>query len=46
MGLQAVTNLLPECEMGIHGNRGLKAHCSARDNRKEESGVSGLAFEK
>lgn len=43
-GLQAVTNLLPDCEVGIHGNQGLTAHCSARDNRGE-SGVSGWAFE-
>lgn len=41
--LQAVTNRLPDCEVGIHGNQDLKAHCSARDNRREESGwVAGL----
>lgn len=45
-GLQAVTYFLPDCGVGIHGNRGLKAHCSARDNRREESCVSGWAFEK
>lgn len=37
--LQAITNLLPDCELGSHGNRGLKARCSARDNRRGESGV-------
>lgn len=42
-GLQAVHNLLPDCEVGIHGNQGLKAHCSAGDNRREEH-VSGCAF--
>lgn len=44
--LKAVTNLLPGCEVGIRGNRGLEAHCSARDNRREESSVSGWALEK
>lgn len=44
--LRAVTRLLPDCEVGIHGNRDLKAHCSARDNRRDESSVSGCAFEK
>lgn len=42
-GLQAVHNLLPDCEVGIHGNQGLKAHCSGGDKRKEEH-VSGCAF--
>lgn len=44
--MQAVTCVLPDCEVGIHGNRDLKAHCSARDNRRDESSVSGGAFEK
>lgn len=44
-GLQAVHNLLPDCEVGIHGNQGLKAHCSARDNRRVEH-VSGCVKKK
>lgn len=36
------TNVLPDCEVGIHGNQGLKAHCSARDNSRDESSAIGL----